>query len=168
MTKQLIDKGLFSKVYKISPTTVEIISECPVKEALALFTENLQYFPKYERIDYQLYHCELYEKPKSLKNSLIWEHYKIYQKLREFGVSHTSGLRYNELIQIFENFDGLPTLLKAEFLIVLNALAQYTDKIAFEISPRNVAVKNKRLILLDVFVDANLRQEKRKWNKILG
>lgn len=146
---ELIGKGAFSKVYKLNEKQVLIKSVCYAKECISL-NINSKWFPKLERTDYNEYICEYYPKVKSLKEALKPEQYKIYQELRKLNVYCNNS--YDYLDGWRKEFKKLKnTSLKNSLLEVLTDLSNYGTQIGFEISPRNVAVKNGNLILLDVF-----------------
>lgn len=146
---QLIGKGAFSKVYKLNEKQVLIKSVCYAKECISLNLES-KWFPKLEKTDYNEYVCEFYPKVTSLKSSLIPEHYKIYQELRKLSVYCTNSYDYLDAWR--KEFKKISNKsLKNALLKVLDDLGNYGTQIGFEISPRNEAVKNGNLILLDVF-----------------
>ena len=150
---QKIGEGLFSKVYRLNDKQVLIKSICQVKECIAMdWHQSTGVFPVLERTDEQgEYICEYYERVKSLKDSLTPAHYEIYKDLRSLK------------IDMPKNTYDLMDCWRAEFKKVKNKkyrdallnmtdnLANYGSQLKFEISPRNVAVKNGKLILLDVF-----------------
>lgn len=143
---KLIGKGLFSKVYKIDDETVFIKTTDSVKECLSYVGGN-DYFPVINRTDEQgEYTCRYYEKVSSLKNSLDPDQYKLYQELRKLDT-----FTHN----MFDGYSTFETVsdenLKECLHEVLGELSNYGSDIRFEISPRNVAVDNGKLVLLDVF-----------------
>lgn len=147
---ELIGKGLFSKVYKINDKQVLIKSECYVKECLANSISN-SWFPKLKSVDCDEYLCEYFPKVKSLKDSLNVNHYKLYLELKSLSVGYVKNTYdlYSEWYKQFETVSNKS--LKIALIQVLDELSNYGPQIRFEISPRNVAVKNGKLILLDVF-----------------
>lgn len=160
---KLIGKGLFSKVYQLNENQVFIKSECYVKECLSLFTDA-KHFPKLERIDYQEYVCEYYPKVKSLKSELCENDYKVYQELRKLD-THTTNA-YDGLDKCRSEFEKITNdSFRESLLEVLDDLSNYGSDIRFEISPRNVAVKDGKLILLDVFFIQSQANEIRKNKK---
>lgn len=146
---ELIGKGAFSKVYKLNDKRVLIKSVCYAKECLSI-NVNSVWFPKLRRVDYNEYVCEYYPKVKSLKESLNPDHYRLYQELRKLRVYCENPNDYYNLWR--EEFQKVSNRsLKTTLLDFLDHLCGYGTQIGFEISPRNVAVKNGKLILLDVF-----------------
>jgi len=156
-TMKLIGKGSFSTVYRKSLDKVLIKSIDDVKECMSLgWFPKSNMFPKMVRVskdgDYTFYESNYYPKVRSLKselNSLDWEFYNILRNLSGYNNGKDSG--YIQWIKQFETIPDKFKYRKTILLDVLNALAAYGDDMCFEISPRNVSVKNKRLILLDCF-----------------
>jgi hypothetical protein len=150
-TLKLIGKGSFSTVYQLTPKKVLIKSVCYSKECLALFITGSM-FPKIEKIDYNEYHCEFYPKVKSLKNSLLPSEYEIYKELKNLYSSKLFSDLKNNYQNLYSEFKKLKSKKASTQLIgALDELINYGSDVKFEISPRNVAVKNGKLILLDVF-----------------
>lgn len=146
---ELIGKGTFSKVYKLNEKQVLIKSVCYAKECISLNMDS-KWFPKLERTDYNEYICEYYPKVKSLKETLKPNHYKIYQELRKLNVYCANSYDYLDAWR--KEFKKVSnTSVKNALLEMLDDLANYGTEIGFEISPRNVAVKDGNLVLLDVF-----------------
>ena len=174
---KLIGKGMFTKCYQLSSNRVLLKSTDPIKEALWFGEVDNFRFPTLERRfdlesdvhDYRVYEMEYFPKMSSLKNNLDpseWELYKLLHELdfaqagfqpsqRHLKMEHTDNLQ----MLIEESY--LPTDIKELLLEVINVIQNYTDAIAFEISPRNVAIYNGKLILLDVFFDIHTLHRKR-------
>lgn len=152
---KLIGKGAFTKCYQLNDTTVLLKSEDPVKECMAHgWFPDSDLFPKVEfsSID-GFYEMEFYPRVKSLKNNLNDDQYQIYKDLRVAmnNVSYTGNM-YDSYQAVYNAFNQLDDEeLKETILEALDACANCGSDVAFEISPRNVAVKNGKLILLDVF-----------------
>jgi len=144
---QLIGKGTFSKVYRISENKVKIVSSDWAKECQALFIDSFL-VPKLEKIDYEM---EYFDKVQSLKNSLLPGQYEIYKELRALPFFYCAN-SYDYLDKLRDNFKLLKNeKVKEGLMDVLDELSNYGTDIVFEISPRNVAVKNGKLVLLDCF-----------------
>lgn len=172
---KLIGKGLFTKCYDLNNGKVVLVSSCPVKEALALgwFVSGI-HWPECERIDYDvdnnnsgLYVMPKYDKPTSLKSALVEKDYKLYLQLKELAKvfqNKTINNKYDRqqvFIETVKSFKGLHYSMKNQLITAVDGLANYTCNIGFEVSPRNVAVKNKRLILLDLFFSIDKMNEVR-------
>jgi hypothetical protein len=154
MNLQRIGKGAFSVAYLETETTVLVASEDPVKECMGLgWFPDSPLFPPVERIAYGLYRMPYYQKTAKLKESLDPDQWAIYQTLRRIYVKHFhSNNDYDYLDHWRAEFGALAdSELKETMLECLDALSNYGADIGFEISPRNVAVKDGKLILLDVF-----------------
>ncbi len=152
---KLIGKGAFTKCYQLNDTTVLLKSEDPIKECMAYgWFPNSNLFPKVEfsSID-GCYEMEYYPRLKSLKNNLDSDQYQIYKDLREvFNNLETSVNIYDGYSLIYKGFEQLDNEeLKEIMLEALDACSNCGSDVGFEISPRNVSVKNGKLILLDVF-----------------
>lgn len=147
-----IGQGLFSTVYRLNETQVLIKSTDYVKECLSMqWHDSEGIFPEIERVDNEFYTCKYYEPVKSLKNSLNDEHYAVYRELRDLSIgfiknSHDNYFKWREQFQTVSNEEFRYALIN-----MIDNLTNYGTEISFEISPRNVAVENGRLILLDVF-----------------
>lgn len=162
-TLPLIGRGMFSAVYRKNVKTVLIKSIDPVKECMALgWFPSSRMFPKTTRValldDDQgtaLYEQRYYPKVKSLKTALKPAEWEFYRVLREV---HNN---VNRFLDDYKALDSLQSLIstmpskyarkKAALLGAIDALTNYGPDVRFEISPRNVAVHNGRLILLDCF-----------------
>ena len=153
---KLIGKGAFSKCYQLTDSTVLIKSSCPVKEAMALgFFPNSELFPTIERLEYDeesTYTMAYYAKTASLKKALDTDQWAMYKELRRVFkaplCSHPHANRYELWRKSFETLQ--PAL--AEIMIdALDGCTNYGLDICFEISPRNVAVKDGKLVLMDCF-----------------
>jgi hypothetical protein len=159
---KVIGRGAFTRCYD-NGDTVLLVSSCPVKECMSCgFWSDSDLFPAIERIDYkdnsQLFKMKKYNKQKSLKQSLLPEEYQKYKMLCDFAKIWYSktcniknqNLRHTEFCKLVQNSE-LTDELKNALLESADGLANYTSNIGFEISPRNIAVDNGKLILLDVF-----------------
>ena len=152
---KLIGKGAFTKCYQLNDTTVLLKSEDPIKECMAYdwFPES-DLFPKvgFSSID-GCYEMEYYPRVRSLKNNLDNDQYQIYKDLREvFNNLETSINIHDGYSLIYKGFEQLDNEgLKEIMLEALDACSNCGSDVGFEISPRNVAVKDGKLILLDVF-----------------
>ena len=159
----LIGRGMFSTVYRKNAKTVLIRSIDPVKECMAMgWFPNSRMFPKTTRVaildDDQgtaLYEQGYYPKVKSLKAALKPAEWEFYRELRK------AQNNVNYFLDDYKALDSLQSLIsnlpskyarkKVALLGAIDALTNYGPDIRFEISPRNVAVHNGRLILLDCF-----------------
>lgn len=155
MATKLIGKGAFTKAYLLDSGRVMLKSCCPIKECMALgFFPEHRLFPKMNMIECGMYEMEYYPRVKSLKNSLDAEDYELYKELRQIAqnAGHPANIydSYSALYKAFEASD-LEDEVKEVMLEALDGCANCGSDIGFEISPRNVAVKDGKLVLLDVF-----------------
>lgn len=158
---KLIGKGTFSKCYKLNDKEVLIRSNDNVKEYIALWMDYVPFIPNIERIDIGLYKMEYFPKVKSLKKTLKPKQYEIYKELRSLSVGFVAN-KHNLFYEWHEQFDTIKNKRFREGLkLALDCLANYGSDINFEISPRNVAVKNGNLILLDCFFMSSQLQDVR-------
>ena len=153
---QLIGQGAFTKCYKMNANKVLLKSCDPVKEAMSLgLTPNSRIFPKvtYTSCNNE-YEMKYYSKVKSLKNSLDADQYELYKALRTVKLLNVievlSGRGYEILIKRFKALD-IKRSVKNALIGMVEGLLNYGTDICFEISPRNVAVNNGKLVLLDCF-----------------
>ncbi len=156
-----IGKGTFTKCYLNScGESVTLITCDPIKECIAngWFPES-ELFPKVEHVDYcertdrNIYTMEYYPRTKGLKSVLDVDQWKIYQTLCKVyqGLSYHSNI-YEGYQKLYKAFESIQDQELREIMIdALDACSNYGSDVGFEISPRNVAVKNGKLILLDVF-----------------
>ena len=164
---KLIGKGAFTKAYlNDDEKTVVLYSVCPIKECMAFGgfpTSPL--FPKLEQTGYLdsgegVYTMVYYPRVKSLKNALKPEQYAIYKELRALrALIPCNG--YNVLHKAFKTIKN--RRVRGLMLQALDACSNYGSDIGFEISPRNVAVKNGKLVLLDCFfIQSKLKEVRSK------
>lgn len=163
---KLIGRGAFTKAYlRAHDNKVILESSCPIKECMSLgWFPDSELFPKITRVESEVYEMEYYPKVSSLKNNLNPDQYKIYKDLRNLYNKHQwNSNPYNSLSLYYAEFEKLDN--KELALLMQEAIegcSNYGSDIAFEISPRNVAVKNGKLILLDVFYSiSKLKQVQR-------
>lgn len=157
---KLIGKGLFSKVYRLNDKQVYIVSVCNAKECISMdWHQSKGIFPVYESEEMGEYICEYYEPVKSLKESLSPAHYEIYKNLRSLSVFNVKN-DYDLLDAWREQFKTVKNKKFRDALLdMTDNLCNWGTKLSFEISPRNVAVKNGKLILLDVFFFVDQREK---------
>ena len=159
---KLIGEGEFTRAYLRPDGKVLLKSICPIKECMSYgwFPES-RLFPKLEHIDCddhsKFYLTEYYPKVSSLKDSLNEKHWAMYKELQKlpkgFGV-----YKYDKLDFWRETFPTLKNKrLRDTMMEALDACSNYGTSICFEISPRNVATKNGKLILLDCFFQAGAK-----------
>lgn len=104
--------------------------------------------------NYDVYKMPVYSQPSSLKEVLTIEDYELYQELRKLF----NGLRwprdsntYHKYFINQVNNTWLDDSIKELLIDCYEACMNYSNRVFFEISPRNVAVNNNQLILLDCF-----------------
>lgn len=163
----IIGRGTFSACYDYSESQVLVLSNCPVKEALSLgfFPENgALNWPKVERVEFMhkgdktLYIMPKYTKVKGVKKDLKPNDYTLYKMLKKLefifhGIDTKNTYdNYSVLYNLVQNADYIPDNIKTEFCKALDAVANYTSAIGFEVSPRNLALnENGDMVLLDLF-----------------
>ena len=155
---KLIGTGSFTKAYDTNDGKVLLKSIDPIKECMAMgwFPES-RLFPTIDRIDLNVYTMDnLGKTPKGLAKTLRPRQYRLYKHLRELFCDNC--LRDPSMRDGFTKwhilFESLPSEFKREKEILrgaLDAIGNYGLDICFEISPRNVRIKNGFLILLDCF-----------------
>ena len=150
---KLIGKGSFTKCYLLNNTTVLLKSVDPIKEAMAYnWFPDSELFPEvlFSSLD-GYYEMKYYPKVTSLKNNLDSDQWLIYKQLRalEIPFDRNDYNRYDNLYKLFGTLEN--NELREIMQDALGACSNYGTKIGFEISPRNVACKNGKLILLDCF-----------------
>jgi len=159
---KLIGKGTFTRAYLLENNRVLLRSNDPIKECMAhgWFPES-RLFPVVDQVDDGVYEMEYFPRTSSLKNALAPREYALYQLLKTFAdVTHTrachsrDALRHGILHETISEFSEANGEYAEEFQAIaeaVDACGNYGTDIGFEISPRNVAVKDGQLILLDCF-----------------
>lgn len=165
MTSKLIGRGAFTRAYLLDSGRVMLKTCCPIKEAMAWgwFPES-PLFPEMKYVDVGVYEMEYYPRVSSLKKALKPDQYAIYQALRDIFCGKVSQLPKREADFYhfwYQEFNALPEELAEVMHEALDACANFGSEIGFEISPRNVAVKDGNLVLLDVFFNVSKLQEVR-------
>jgi len=160
-----IGKGSFSAAYlDTDGCTVWIKSVDPIKECMALYFDESPYFPKVEREDFGLYKMRFYEKVTAPKRALDSDQYASYSYLRDIMPEIHCGK-----VDIRAAFEGCPDSAMGEALLyAYDACRLYGDDIKFEISPRNIAAENGKMVFLDVFFQDEILRKvrlKRDWFK---
>lgn len=160
--------GAFTVAYVDSGLKyVYLKSVCPIKECNAHgWFPDSDLFPSigFAGCTQGIYKMEYFPRVKSLKESLDPDQWAIYKELRRVmkAIDYTGNIyRNHESITL-----GFNTIkdesLRETMQEAVDACANAGTQLAFEISPRNVAVKNGKLILLDVFYHVGKLQEVRK------
>lgn len=163
---KLIGKGTFTKCYLL-PCKKKVLlkTDDPVKECMGnSWFPNSRLFPKLKTTD-EGYISKYYPRVKSLKDSLEPKEYEKYTELRKLWRDNDHSItNYYTCIEVFKTVKN--KAMKKALLEAVNSLANYGSDICFEISPRNVAVNNGKLILLDCFFMESKLNETRNKNKL--
>lgn len=154
--KKYFARGAFTKAYRsIDGKWVKLISNCPIKEAMALgWCCDSVHIPKIWRINTNTYILPFYPRV-SLKSGLLPGQYALYKELRRLHANCAANTPKNRL----DYYNYWHTVLaevscisaKKALLSILEAASNFGSDIGFEISPRNVAVSNGHLVFLDLF-----------------
>ena len=158
--RKLIGKGHFTKAYLVDGR-VELVSSDPIKECMSMgwFPESRLFadvkFEHHNMNETNTYSMEYFDRPKSLKNSMCEHDWDLYLTLKSlFNVFQNPMNPHMLHSEWHKAFDMIPDRFveeREELKEALDACANYGSDICFEISPRNIAVKDSRLILLDCF-----------------
>ena len=162
-TMKLLGRGAFTKAYLMDNGKVLLKTCDPIKECMAnSWFPDSELFPRLVWIDLGIYEMEYYPRTKSLKSSLEPGQYAIYTALRGLKAPYTKN--DNDLYSAwYELFDSLEDdKLKLVMQDALGACSNYGKDIGFEISPRNVAVRDGKLVLLDCFFSVSKLREVRE------
>lgn len=173
MKLKLIGTGLFTRAYRKGNSNVVLIkSECYVKECLSFkwHRNHSGIFPTIDRTAINEYEMNFYPKVKSLKKSLRPDQWEIYKELctvfkdrLPYNKNYRDrGCRYTALIEEITKAN-LPVKVKNDIVSVVESIGNWGSDIGFEISPRNVAVDNGRLIMLDCFFMVSQARQKREY-----
>lgn len=150
-----IGQGTFTKCYLNDDNkTVTLHSTDYIKECMSLnwFPES-RLFPEITSNDDNSYTMEYYPRVRSLKNTLNERDWKLYQILRKLTIQFSRNT-HDSFSLWHEQFKTIPDEYEEEredIAGALDACGNYGSDIGFEISPRNVAVKDGQLIMLDCF-----------------
>jgi len=158
---KLIGQGSFSRVYKLDEETVLIRSRDPAKECYSMYQMESDRFPILEYMGdderdkrFSFYKSKFYKR-QPLKSSLRPEEYELYKALKTMWHQSFGQQRPDDGYNFwYEEVGKLPDKFATEVEGIrdcLGSLANWGSDICFEISPRNVAVDDGRLILLDCF-----------------
>ena len=151
---KLIGKGTFTKAYLLESGEVLLKSVDPIKECMAHgWVPVSELFPSVSLEDCETYKMKYYPKVSSLKNTLNEKSYRLYSALRKLSVGYVRN-SYDLLDEWRKAFDSLPSEFeqeKEDLISAIEACSNYGTDVSFEISPRNVAVDNGNLVLLDCF-----------------
>lgn len=165
-SKHKIGEGAFSKVYRLDEDNVLIKSICHAKECMAHgWFPDSDLFPEIEMVDrdgeFFFYKMRYYPtaKDRGVLKKLDERNKRLYKELQRVHEKKQDLDRETNNEHLF--FNNLHTALDAmsdEFEEEREALKEATDamgnftaKVGFEISPRNVATEDGQLILLDCF-----------------
>ena len=151
-----IGRGAFTTAYR-KGNVVYAVSRDSAKECISLFCGGT-HIPKVERLEYDeksLYKMPLYRKVNKQQFPKAWQD---YQTIRKFFIKYYNApyksFNYKEFTELTENLSEDKTIrkpLKESIIQLIESMFNYTDRVGFEISPRNIAVDSrKRLVLLDV------------------
>ena len=107
-------------------------------------------------LDNGVYEMQYYPRVRSLKSALAPAQWAIYKSLRNLYNEYRGKCRdYSDWYKVFEREAaddyGVPNDVVQIILEALDACSNYDSSVNFEISPRNVAVQDGQLILLDCF-----------------
>jgi len=155
-----VKQGKFTKAY-LYENEVILKTNDPVKECMALgwFPES-RLFPevKFENSletedEFTVYKMERFETGRAVKAMLCKEDYEgLYLPLRQvfknfFKSKQGNNIQFRELLEKTSLLEEI----KEDLLWAFEACMNYSSNVFFEISPRNIAAKDGKLILLDCF-----------------
>lgn len=161
---KLIGKGAFSRVYDAGDCVL-IKSNDYAKEAFSIgLMPSGANWPACEKLEHgevSLYKMPKYEKF-IRKAQLSQEQYAIYKALKKLIDANMSWNNdYFFWVNLFNKDNTLPPAIREQICEALDGLANYGTDIQIEISRRNVAVLNGKLILLDLFFFSSLLKQNR-------
>lgn len=158
-----VRKGKYSIVYVFDDIAL-IHSKDPIKECLSLnwFPDSI-HVPEVndsniqsDKAGFKVYEMPLYETNRSVKSLICQDDYfNIYLPLRKLmtNINWDYNNPYKWQNNFYDAVQQTELTIDIKDLIVscYEACMNYSSKVMFEISPRNVAAKDGRLILLDCF-----------------
>jgi hypothetical protein len=159
-----IGKGEFTTAYLKNAKRVILKSKDAVKECMAhkWFPESYL-FPSVDFCDgiendergNAFYEMEYFPKKSSIKQNVSSRQWDLYKTLRALFSKHSMVQRGQApYVKWLDAFNTLPSRFdneKEALLDAVSALTNYSQEVHFEISPRNVATKGNKLVLLDCF-----------------
>lgn len=181
-TKQSLGKpfaqGMFTKAYNHpdDSSKVVLISCDPIKDCMAhgWFPDarnngwDTDLYPVIDQIgpcdwmripgNWRIYSMDRLERPRSLKKAIPEKDYELFKRLQRFMDDDVFGIvRYRHftisyLHKVIAESDHLQDWTKDFLIESVSGCANAGCDPTFEISPRNVAVQNGRLVLLDVWL----------------
>ena len=131
-------------------------------------------FPPIERVG-EIYHggksmvmlkMEYFPRVTSIKNNVSPRQWRLYKALRDvFRAVMMERGRWEYMDLLYDTFRKMPSEFaneKEALVEMVDQLRNYMTFVGFEISPRNVAVKGGKLVLLDCFFDMDLLAKTRR------
>lgn len=162
---KLIGRGAFTKAYLIDGR-VHLKSSDQIKECMAFgWFPSSDLFPSVtiSHLDGYDYEMDYFPRVSSLKNNLDAPEYAKYLTLRALAanarVPSNTYDGYSVLYGLVESLECED--LRDDLLEALDGCSNCGSDIWFEISPRNVAVKNGKLVLMDCFYSISALHAKR-------
>ena len=166
----LIGRGAFTKAYLTDDSKVLLDSVCPIKECMANgWFPDSDLFPEIEHLDeynvgYRTYIMPYYEKVTNPSKQLDPDQHAIYKELREIGHAQINLSICKSTLYFFDFWHKEFNKIKNQDLRdimkeALDACGNYGTDIMFEISPRNIAVKKGKLVLLDCFASVRVLKD---------
>lgn len=156
-TVKLIGSGAFTKAYLMENGRVLLRSCDPIKEAMAYgWFPKSEYFPEVSVLDEGVYEMQYYPRVRSLKSALAPAQWEVYKSLRNIWIEYSDKCRdYFDWFKVFEQEAAddynVPADVVQLILEALDACSNCDSSVNFEIAPRNVAVQDGQLVLLDCF-----------------
>ena len=164
-TKQLIGRGKFTRAYRLPNGRVELHSTDVCKEALCEWVgDEFDLLPhltlKETNYGTRIYETEYLERVSSPKKQLNTHDYDLYKQLVAVQTAFRSSRMtpcwndYDNYSTLYNLFSSISSTFPAEtgaVLAWLDACANYSVRVMFEISPRNIKLRGGRLVLADVF-----------------
>lgn len=162
---KLIGEGFFTKCFDAGEGSVELHTFCNIKPAYAEWgVGSGRLFPSMTKIDVRYDHqdiavtilkCKRYPKVASLKTALAPAQYALYLALRAIAaeaIGWGSSRQFAGKVRTAKNVHWRH---REDIATAVDDVHNYASNVGIDISPRNVAVDNGRLVLLDVFFDAD-------------
>lgn len=153
-----IGRGCFTTAYR-KGNKVYAVSRDVAKEGITIFNVTGRHIPKIERLACDvksLYVMPYYRRCTKREFPKAWNDYQIIKRAllnwyRGDAIGMYGSKQVNQFIDFITTQKQIKKSLRDDIISLVEMMMNYTDRVGFEISPRNIAVNSRgSLVLLDV------------------
>jgi len=163
----MIGKGLFSKVFKVSENEVVILTNDNAKECMSCFCQGYKHIPRMERIEdigeFQAYKMPLYNKLTKKNFPKAWKEYVEINKALKY-LRLEKWTCFAACIKAIQDNENLSESLKESLSGLFDMMASYTDEIFLDLAKRNFMVDHEGILILTDIVGSSHELEK-QWSQ---